>query len=461
LFTSLRARLLAVYLGLIIVGIGGLTLLAGRQIADSIYDDFGRNLQIYALLLANQMLEPMEENPAGAAQLIQAAAENLNAQITVFNTSGSLIYNSDGAPVSLVEDAGTGYVFRPNAQGEETIYASAVIRGDDRTVGSVQIGAPAAVPQAAVRQRWLVLVIGFVGFSLFGLAVSLWLLTSLTRPLSRLRDTALIMAEGDLSQRVSGMPQDEIGEVGQAFNVMAERIEAMVAEQRAFSSNASHELRTPLTTIRLRSEWLKAHPPDEPTARQYVEEIDSEARHMSRLVEDLLTLSQLENQGVTAGEEQVDVSRLLEVLEREYIPLAAAKQIALTIQLPAEPLPPVQANLSHLRIAFRNVLDNALKYTPTGGQVTALLAQEGDYVRFQVADNGQGISAEDLPHIGQRFYRADRARSRQTLGTGLGLALVQSIVELYGGQLELTSPGLNRGTTVAIRWPVCSPAVEI
>ena len=449
---SLRARLITVYLVLIIVGFGGLTLLAGRQIAVSAYDDYGNNLHIYALLLANQIPPLLEENPQNAVKLIQDYATDLDAQITVFDNRGQIGLRSDDQPVTLV--ASDSFTIQRNPAGQETMYAVAPIMDEDGQIGTVQIGVATAVPQAIVRQRWLALGIGFVLFSVFGLAISLWLLTSLTRPLAGLQQTALKMADGDLTQRVNPLTNDEIGDVGQAFNTMAERIEAMVAEQRAFAGNASHELRTPLTTVRLRTEWLQSGELDSATAQQYIAEIDSETRRMSRLVEDLLLLSRLDAKNLAQGDAQIDLSRLLRLLQQEFVSITQTKAITLTFDPPTMVLPPIQATLSHVRLVVSNLLDNAIKYTPEGGQVTLSLRQVNQQAQIRVIDDGQGIAANDLPHISKRFYRADKAHSRQIEGTGLGLALVYSVLDLYGGTIEIESRGLNEGTAVTVYWPL-------
>lgn len=452
MFTSLRSRLIGVYVGLVIVGFGGLTLLAGRQIAISAYDDFGNNLQIHALLLATQLLEPVEHSSATAVTLMQDSAYKLDAQVALFDPYGEFVASSDGNPTTLIKT--DAYVVQPNSTGVETIYVSAPISEDDGLIGIVQIGVPASVPQTAVTQRWIALGIGFLVFSLLGFGVSLWLLTTLTKPLARLENTALQMADGDLSQRVSPLSDDEIGHVGAAFNMMAEQVDNMMAEQRAFAGNASHELRTPLTTIRLRTEWLQSGELDESTSQQYIEEIDSEAQRMSRLVEDLLLLSRLDANRLEAGQEQIDVVRLWQILERKYEDTAVSRQITLKIQYPDSPLPPIQANLNHAQVVFRNVLDNALKYTPSGGSVIVSMQQPGKFVEIRVVDTGRGIASEELALVSKRFYRTDKARSRQTQGTGLGLAMVESILQLYGGSMQINSEGIDQGTAVVIRWPI-------
>ena len=470
MFTTLRAKLLATYLGLIVLGFGGLTVLAGWQIANSAYTDFAATLQVNAALLAARLSTPgheehEEHQPAASSGQVDAVdlqriANSVNGRVLLLDAHGAVLFDSATAASRPRGFPGTttgGYTLAADEQGIAQIVTTAPIRMGEEENGYVQLAAPVAQPQAMVRQRWFALGIGFLLFALVGAAISLWLLGSLTRPLARLRATALALAAGDLQQRVPTPGRDEIGAVAQAFNQMADQVTAMLAEQRAFASNASHELRTPLTTIRLRTEPLLAGELDPATAQRYLAEINQEVGRMAGLVDDLILLSRLDAHRLAVGEEQVDAVRLVRRLQQELTPTAAAKGITLQLATPVTPVPPLQTNLNHAHVVVRNLLDNALKYTPAHGQVVITITQQENMLQLAVTDTGQGIAAADLPNIAKRFYRADKAHQRQTDGIGLGLALVQSIVDLYGGRMTIHSAGLNQGTTVTVWWPLQQP----
>ncbi len=470
MFTTLRAKLLATYLGLIVLGFGGLTVLAGWQIANSAYSDFAATLQVNAALLAARLSTPgheehEEHQPAASSGQVDAVdlqriANSVNGRVLLLDAHGAVLFDSATAASRPRGFPGTttgGYTLAADEQGIAQIVTTAPIRMGEEENGYVQLAAPVAQPQAMVRQRWFALGIGFLLFALVGAAISLWLLGSLTRPLARLRATALALAAGDLQQRVPTPGRDEIGAVAQAFNQMADQVTAMLAEQRAFASNASHELCTPLTTIRLRTEPLLAGELDPATAQRYLAEINQEVGRMAGLVDDLILLSRLDAHRLAVGEEQVDAVRLVRRLQQELTPTAAAKGITLQLATPVTPVPPLQTNLNHAHVVVRNLLDNALKYTPAHGQVVITITQQENMLQLAVTDTGQGIAAADLPNIAKRFYRADKAHQRQTDGIGLGLALVQSIVDLYGGRMTVHSAGLNQGTTVTVWWPLQQP----
>jgi signal transduction histidine kinase len=316
----------------------------------------------------------------------------------------------------------------------------------------VQVAKPLSGVTVAIRQRWGVLGAGVLALTLVALAASILLSTSLTNPLTQLRSSALRLSEGDFSKRLPDNRRDEFGQLATTFNYMVDQIESMLEEQRAFAANAAHELRTPLTTIRLRSDALQQNHLDGALREQYIAEIDREVKRLAGLVDDLILLSRIETGRAELGKEQIDLSRFARSLVREFQPGAEAKSITLTLDAPSE-LPPLQASLNHLRVVFRNLLDNAIKYTPGGQRVIWTMRADEHSIRSTIVDTGLGIDEKDLPHLFQRFYRADKAHTRTVLGTGLGLSLVRSIVELYGGEITIGSPGVNQGTTVMVVWP--------
>lgn len=467
---SLRARLLLTYLSLILIGFGGLALFAGRQIESSAIEDYENNLVVQTGLIARALHEPVEEFREGELRQdavsgrLEAYATELDARLLLLDTNGRAWLASDGPAFSIDQrerpevaaalDGRTTYDTRAEG-GTTMIYTAAPVLEDGRVISVLQIVAPLQSARRLVVQRWLTLGGGVLALALLGVLASLWLSASLTRPLARLRDAALQVAGGDLEARVP-VGNDEMGEVAAAFNHMAGQVQAMLEEQRAFASNASHELRTPLTTVRLRSEALREGALDEETTGQYIAEIDDEVRRLSGLVQDLILLSRLDSGRARPGQEQIDVVRMLRSLLAEMSPEAEAKGIKVTVQAPPD-LPAVCAGLNHLRVVFRNLLDNALKYTPAGGEVRCRLAVDGDSLHVTVADTGRGIAAADLPHVFERFYRADKARSREIQGVGLGLSLVRAVVQAYGGRIEVQSPGPDQGTTVELWWPLGLP----
>ena len=464
---SLRTRLLLTFAGLILVGFTTLAIIAGEQISSSTVEDFNTQLTEQTRLIARALKEPIEhayEGEISGAPLLttlQNYASQDNVQVSLYDGNGRFLLDSSGSTSGSTGTpeliaAGSGQVTsdtRQDANGNTFVYAAAPITEDSDVLAIVQLAAPLAAAQGLVMQRWLSLGLGVLGVTAVAGIAALWLSATLVRPLGELQQAALSVAQGNFSQRLPETRQDEIGELSRAFNHMAAQVEAMVEEQRAFASNASHELRTPLTTIRLRSEALRDNLVDDETARQYIVEIDNEVKRLGSLVQDLILLSRLDTGRLKAGHEQIEPVRLAHQIMQEMAAPAAAAYITLNLEAPEE-LPTIEAGLSHLHIVFRNLISNALKYTAPGGTVQWQLSASGNRLHHIITDTGQGIAPEDLPHLFERFFRADKSRSRAVTGVGLGLSLVRMIIEFYGGSIEVKSEGVGKGTAVHVYWPL-------
>jgi two-component system phosphate regulon sensor histidine kinase PhoR len=236
------------------------------------------------------------------------------------------------------------------------------------------------------------------------------------------------------------------------------RLETM---RRDFVANVSHELRTPLTAIRGYAETLlDSGLRDTRQARHFLAVIDRHAERLSRLIDDLLTLSDLELGRTPIKREEVPLEGLVADVVEIVSAKAAQQSVSLVTELPAE-LPPLYGDPDRLQQVLINLADNAVKYTPRGGTVTigarGFDDGAGATVELVVRDTGIGIPAADLPRLTERFYRVDKARSRELGGTGLGLAIVKHIVQAHGGSLDITST-VNQGTTVRLILPASASA---
>ena len=218
--------------------------------------------------------------------------------------------------------------------------------------------------------------------------------------------------------------------------------------RRDFVADASHELKTPVASIQAASETLaRAIDADPEAARRFARQVHSTAGRLSQIVTDLLDLSRLETETPEISEVRVD-----RVVRKEVDRLADRAVIA-GIELSFDPEKVVvQASRKDLRLAIRNLLENAIEFTPSGGRVSVTVTEEGDDAVVTVTDTGVGIPGRDLPRIFERFYRVDHARHRQSGGTGLGLAIVKHVAEEHGGRVEASSE-LGVGSTFAMRFP--------
>ncbi len=221
-----------------------------------------------------------------------------------------------------------------------------------------------------------------------------------------------------------------------------------------FVANVTHEIRTPLTAILGFIETLQEGAIEqEGTAKKFLEIISRHARRLNRLVEDLLTLSDIELGEMKFFFESVYLSGIVENVLPVVAARAAEKKIAIVKEIP-ENLPPVRADRDRLVQILLNILDNAVKFTPDSGKITLSAAAEGDdYVVVRVEDTGIGVPADEIPRLGERFYRVDKTRSREMGGTGLGLSIVKHLIAAHGGRMEIESR-LGRGTKVSLYFPI-------
>ena len=226
-----------------------------------------------------------------------------------------------------------------------------------------------------------------------------------------------------------------------------ERLETM---RRDFVANVSHELRTPLTVVNGFVETMHDMPNlENDMARRALQLMGEQTYRMARLVDDLLTLSTLENELNLLQEESVDVPRLLQTLHQEGQALSG-KQHVLELELDSNCS--IQANSGELRSAFGNLVSNAVRYTPPGGKIIIRWQERNGHPVFSVQDSGIGISQQHIPRLTERFYRVDRSRSRETGGTGLGLAIVKHVANRHQAQLEINSEE-SKGSTFTIVFP--------
>lgn len=284
------------------------------------------------------------------------------------------------------------------------------------------------------------------------LIISMFVVRTITRPIGELSAGISRMSRGDLSSRVEVRGKNEFAQLASAFNSMCEKLERLDMSRNQFVSNASHELKTPLSTMKILLETLLYQENYDPEMqKEFLADINKEIDRLNRIVSDLLTLVNIDSDGMHINASEVRLRDLVTEQVKRLSPLARERGIELSclVRDPCETM----GDAVKLQQVFYNVIDNAIKYTPRGGEVRVEVARAGKRAIVRVEDTGIGIPAADLPHIFDRFYRVDKARSRETGGTGLGLSIVKQIVLLHDGDIRAESEE-NKGTTFIIDLPI-------
>ena len=284
-------------------------------------------------------------------------------------------------------------------------------------------------------------------------AISLIFSRALTSRLSKLLSAIQSLGEGEYSHRVALEGRDELSALAEEFNQLTQRLERTEEVRRRFVADASHELKTPLASIRLLTDSiLQNQGMDNETTRDFVADIGEEAERLTRITEKLLALTRLDDRAVQERR-VVDLSEVLEDVMKMLYPLAQDSRV--TLRAAMEPDCLVLASRDDLYQVLFNLVENAIKYNVENGWVRVSLSQEEAGVAVLVEDSGIGIPEEDLPKIFDRFYRVDKARSREAGGTGLGLSIVRDTVLGHGGQIDV---GARKGGGSWFR--VTFPAAE-
>lgn len=283
--------------------------------------------------------------------------------------------------------------------------------------------------------------------------VTAYLSRRLQRSVTELAEATSAVAEGQYDIRVSS-PRlgDEFDGLTVAFNRMAERLQAVESTRRQLFSDLAHEIRTPVSVLEAYLEAIEdgVKTLDPPT----MSILREQTGRLVRFSADAAALAQAEEAHVAISPQWVDAGALVDAVSAAVADRYGAKHVSLDIQAPAAGW--LWADDQRLSQVLSNLLDNALRHTPAGGHVTLAAIRKGDDVTFVVTDDGDGIAAEHLPHVFERFYRADSARDRRRGGSGIGLAIAQALTEAHGGHITVASRGAGFGTTFTVALPAAA-----
>ena len=481
---SIRGRLTIWYATALILSIAVFAVVLYFARRSATYQDLDRRIQSEADLTAGILAESyhargvlVEKDTAGRPVLVQDVAAVLEVvpdYLLVTSRDGRLLFASpDARALTFTEfeqlnaitqpppPTPTGSAphltgrFRIEPNGPTLHYIVRAVPDAGEQFGAIFAGANTQAAELRLEQLLTTILIAFVVGVVPAIFVGRWIAGRALEPVDQMITEVREITDGRTLHRRLAVPieRDELGRLAETLNQMMARLERSFAALRRFTADASHELKTPLTVVRAGVERAITRPDAPPETLAALEETLQEVNRMTELLDSLLTLARADEGRAELHREPVDLRQIIEEAGETGELLAEHAGVGIDIRLPSEPVV-VSVDRSRVRQLALNLIENAVKYTPRGGQVSVELGSSNGRAVFTVADTGIGIAPGDLPHVFDRFWRADSARTRtsERAGTGLGLAICKWIAEAHGGTIEVQSrPG--RGTTFTVGLP--------
>ncbi|MEG0593934.1 MAG: HAMP domain-containing sensor histidine kinase [Christensenella sp.] len=445
-FAIIYLILVAIVFGLILAAVSSLVgqYLVGQRIASLTKDANSTAVQVAPYLSdydANAMYDIAVKN-----------SNDSGGRFLVLNSSGIVevdsFSNLNGVKLSerevndiLYGQNSSSYGFHAidNAEGDFwAVYCTSSIIHNGEMIGAVLYSSSiqdvvVATNMLQSRMLWIfVLACGII------IVTSLSMTNLITKPIQKLTEVAIKISTGDLSQRANIKGRSEMAELAQTFDMMCGKIQNLDQQRSEFVSDASHELKTPLASMKILVEsMLYQDSVPEEVYKDFLSDINNEIDRMNRLITDLLLLSKMDSDIVTINLETVRISSVVNKCMSALEPIASERNITLKTDLTDDF--EIECDPLKLRQALNNLIENAIKYTGDDGHVSVSTKHHGGEGAVRIEDDGVGMSEDHLEHIFERFYRVDKARSRETGGTGLGLHIVRRIALMHGGRVDVQS----------------------
>ncbi len=458
---SLRQRLLWTLLSWLALVLAAFSAMIFLLVRESLHGDLDQLLRDKAFLLGSQV-NPNNRTAVGGDDRVWRSDRYLTFGQT-HDSDWTLLYKSTrlDKPIPVTDEVkrvaqhAVGMATHDATGTEGTHYRMATVRIDrhGKFICYAQIAVKTEERDAPLRVLILWLAAGSITSLIIAGLGLIYLIRQWGAPLAALSETASKINFDTLGRQRLFAPADapELARLAESFNELLDRVEAMHASQFRFVADASHELRTPLTILRGEIDVALRRPRSPEEYADVLQSSREEIERLSRLTENLLTLARADAKQALVRREPVDLAAIASEVCRKLAPLSEQRRVALACE--ASDAAMVTGDAIALEQVIFNLTENALRYTPGGESATVRVARSATEAVVEVADHGSGISSEHLPHLFDRFYRVDKARSREFGGAGLGLSIVKTLVEAHGGRVEVRSE-VGRGSTFTVRLPV-------
>lgn len=459
---SITMRWLISVLSVVVIAVILVAVAVGILVRTYLFNSLRSALPDYAAVFDQLSAAPAEFREAAIA-MTESFDKVDKIKVSVLDKDGNVFTSTDGFPsyetaedmpdfqkALTAEDGTASYSGRREADGQSIYSTTVLLRDTEGTLlGAYRYQISLRPFERTVGTYYLVIaLVGLVMIALVSIS-GRFFISSIVRPVRQVTGAARKIAMGDLTTHLESKNEDEIGELCDAINYMASELGKADTMKNDFISSVSHELRTPLTAIRGWGETVQMSiGEDDETVRRGVDVMLTEADRLSKLVEELLDFSRMQSGKLNVNMSGIDIEPILTEAVNMYFELARKQNVLITYFRPKQPLY-VMADRDRLKQVFINIVDNAVKYTNEGGEVIVTTVLEEGCVWVIVNDTGVGIAKEDIDHVKEKFYKANKT----VRGSGIGLAVADEIMKQHNGLLFLESTE-NVGTTVTVVLPV-------
>jgi len=459
------------YIILILITITVLNFFVSLKLRDYYEQKITDKLKSNTILVADILKEVLINEPELADTRARELADKLNLRITIVDTTGKVLADSQ-KDAQIIENHNTrpeiidavAADFGESTRFSQTVgfnmkYVAKAVKTDNKLLGTVRLALPLSEIEQQIRVIYNVVLLGGIVASIIAFLIAYFISKGITSPITEMTDIAGRIAQEDFSKRARVSSGDELGLLARSLNKMADELQSKMENLKKmdnirtdFVANVSHELKTPLTSIKGFVETLEDGAiDDKENAKKFLAIIKKHTERINAIINDLLSLSELELGQDRLNRKDFDLKSLFNEVLMGFEHALSAKKHTLDVDYQGNVFN-IKADKEKIEQIFVNLLDNAIKYTKDNGKINVFVQEEEKELLIQIQDNGVGIPEEHRIRIFERFYRADKARSRQLGGTGLGLAIVKHIVSLHKGAIKLESQ-LNKGTKVSIILP--------
>jgi len=457
---------------LTIIAVFVLNFFVSLKLRDRFEQRISEQLQSNAVLVGEILKEDLIEGRGEDIQnKTKALADKLDLRITVINRQGKVIGDSETTPSLMENHDDRPEVKRAieNGFGQSTRFSDTLdynmkyvavrVNDGDEHLGIVRFALPLSEVQLQIQTIYRVVLLGAFVAIVIALTAAYFISRSIISPISQMQIAAQRIAKGDFSRKLKIKSRDELGELAKSLNIMSnelqqkiENLKRMDSVRTDFVANVSHELKTPLTLIKGYIETLEDRAiNDKEKAHKFISIIKEHTNRLENIINDLLSLSELELSRNSIVKTEFDLRHLIDEVAMGFGHALDAKQQTLKINPKGDDFR-IAADRDKIEQVFVNLIDNSVKYTEDAGRINISLLEQQDAITVTVEDNGIGIAKKYLDRVFERFYRVDKARSRELGGTGLGLGIAKHIVLAHNGKIDIESQ-INEGTKVFVTLP--------